>query len=222
MSDEKLPKEHPSYVCVEVARVSGGDFKLFGSDVPHNHKISLRIKPAERSDVPGQTHTSGMASIVELEMSYQQFGRLMSSTNLGAGVPATLRRMDGELVEKPPSADRGEKYKIKAEKKVDEVTDRLDALENEIRDVLDPEEGGYVNKGDRKQLLKKVEKIRTEIESNLPYLLQSLQEQIEKTVAEARSDIDAYTGRAKDFLKQFAEGSEFLDSDTLKGLIGDG
>lgn len=94
MSNEELPEEHPAYGCIEVIRVSGGDSKLFGSKAPHNHRVSLRIREAERSDSDSRAHFP-RDRIVEVEMSYHQFGRLMSAMDRGGGIPCTIRRKEG-------------------------------------------------------------------------------------------------------------------------------
>lgn len=201
-----LPEEHPSYRCVEITRVSGGSSKLFGSKAPHNHRIQLRIRKATRRDnLEGRPHHPKTGEVVEIEMSHHQFGRLLTCMNRGGGIPCTITRLNGEIVEDPPATDREEKYKIRAEDKVEEILEDMDEFEEVFQEALDPTEGGYVGKSTRQKLLKKLRLLRQEVNANLPHLLCSLQEQIEETIQEAQADIDAYMNRSRNAIHGFAK-----------------
>lgn len=101
---------------------------------------------------------------------------------------------------------------------MEEIQDGMEDFERRFREMLDTEEGGYVSKSDKKALLKDLQQLREDVESNLPYLLRSLQEQVEETVREAQADIDEYMDRAKEQVKGVAkkfgvekQANKFLD-----------
>ena len=90
----------PAYGMLSFSRVSGGDPNLFGSSVEHDHKISLVLKRGEVSRDLNSDWYMGNETLFEVEMSYSQFAELISSMNVGDGVPVTIRHVKGE--ETPP------------------------------------------------------------------------------------------------------------------------
>lgn len=48
-SDGRNTTRHPAFGCLSINRVSGGSRNFFGSDVRHDHYISLRLNPCSRN-----------------------------------------------------------------------------------------------------------------------------------------------------------------------------
>lgn len=92
---ERIIQEHPSYGRISLTHPSGGKVEMFGSDIPHNERIALRIDFAyeetaygvpEYRSYPGNKN----GRVLELEMTAYQWAGLVASHS-GSGVPCTLR-----------------------------------------------------------------------------------------------------------------------------------
>lgn len=63
-------------------------------------------------------------------------------------------------------------------------------LANEATKILDG--SGTMTKKDREQLASLISKIRQEVTSNIPFYKEQFDEQMEKTVVESKSEIEAF------------------------------
>lgn len=96
--------EHPSWALIRASRVSGGT-NLFGSDYKHHTYMTLSIQRAERIGTGASSMTMGKNEYLEIAMTEAQFARLIASAGVGTGIPCTLKRHNGELIEEPEDID---------------------------------------------------------------------------------------------------------------------
>ena len=103
---DRTAENHPSFVTVQFSRLSGSK-RFFGSSVTSHSWIRLQIRPATLYHYLGEDSIYATnRSLVEVDLSPAQFAELLTTMNVGSGVPGTLIRFDGKKVEE---ADR---YKV--------------------------------------------------------------------------------------------------------------
>ena len=130
----------------------------------------------------------GEKNIIEIDMSESQWGSFLSSFNT-QGVPCTLHytEKDGHI---PliKTVDKKSQLADEFRKTVHQTMEQMKALVSDANEILDKKS---VNKGDRTELKSKLRLIKQEIESNMPFVMDSFNEQMDKTVAEGKSEVDA-------------------------------
>lgn len=200
-------EEHPSYGVVTVTRVSGGNETCFMSAVPNQNRLSLRVRTARKiRSLSEDRARPTQETIVDVEMTYQQFARMLSSIGLGEGVPCTITRREGELVEPCPAEDKAERYKEDVRVKASKLEKELAALLSDARDTLEGG-GSYLSKSKRQELLDKIRRVNKIANDEIPFILKQLDRAIENTVHEAKSSVSSFANRMMDRLKGAADAA---------------
>lgn len=180
---------HPAFGVAIVTRGSSTGSSLFQSDLLHNHIMTLRIETAERARKLGSDWVHPKKTLVEVDMSLAQWGELVSSVGLGSGTPVTIRHT--ENVKFVPM--------IPHEPRLQQSLDEVDgAVEKMLEKVYDTLEDLQVAIGDKKGVKAVREAMHAHTiavanaKSNTTFAVKTLHEAAEKTVAAARSDIEAH------------------------------
>jgi len=186
----KLIKNHESYGLVKFNRINGFTKKLFGSNINHQNSIVLEISQAENEYHLGKSWNHTRNSIIRVELSNSQFSELITTMNIGNGVPCTIRYKNGKKIEDVPEDDKTDVEKSRDDIKIKskEFIAKIIKEKLEIDDLL------------KKNLLKSYkEKIKglldgiiMEITCNFPFYLDCFNESIDITVTQAKSEIDAF------------------------------
>lgn len=184
---------HPSFALLSFSRTTRGKgVPLFGSSIEHGDTIRMKVKPAkvERSLNHDWIYEDGR-EYLEVEMSYSQFAEAITSMNMGSGVPVTLRYLDGKQIENPEIVNKRLQFE-------EEVRDRMKALSNKMKKLTENAEEilnnkKSINKGDKQIILSQLAMLRQEVHANLPYVMGMFNEQMDKTVMEAKGEIEAFT-----------------------------
>lgn len=190
MKNDKID-QHPSYGLLSFSRVSGSNQTLFGSSIKHDNTIMMRVKPAkvERS-LNTDWYLSAGREYLEVEMSYSQFAEAITSMNMGEGVPVTVRYLNGEEIERPEFKNKRLEFEEEFKERMNELNKKLDKLTFETEDILKNKKS--INKGDRENILNQIAGFRQEMKSNIPFVLTCFNEQMDKTVKEAKGEIEAF------------------------------
>lgn len=104
--------KHPSFANLYIGRSQcSGKQALFGSSIKHHDIINLRISPAFMDrDLNYDRYYAENLPYIEIAMSQSQFAQAITSLNMGAGVPVTLTRLNGEYIEPCPFVDKREQF----------------------------------------------------------------------------------------------------------------
>jgi len=195
LPDDEFEREHPSYGIIRISRTSGGMPRLFGSPLAHHYgTIRLTIGSAKwiHSLHHDRYHGSLSGEHIEIEMSAAQFADMITSLNVGAGTPCTIRNLAGVHIPPPPDhATEAEhirdnfegslgKYTAKAHeyrKKIEELTNKLPAkAKDQIRVALDV--------------------IEHQLGSNVPFVVKQFQEATTKIATAAKAEVEAFVSNA--------------------------
>lgn len=188
-------ERHPSFGMISWSRQHttgmGGGAKLFGSDLRHSNLISLKIYEAERQRDLSRTWYFAHKMVAEVIMSQHQFSEFLCSPNQGDGVPCTIRHTTEQRgIEYPEDAKtEGELHNEEFQERLKTIKQKGKAIRHRI---IEMDKGGAVKKGDFRELAAQVENLIMEISSNVPFITESFDKSMERTVAAGKAEIEAY------------------------------
>jgi hypothetical protein len=204
--------KHESYGMISLTKSqSNRGMNLFGSSIQHTELITLRINRGEIKRDLNRDWYSSRESIVEVQMSHSQFAELITTFNRGEGTPCTLKYVGGQKMEEPQFISKVQQASNEFRNKMVNLTTKLKNMMENTDEILDKK---TVSKGDRDILKNEMRMLMQEIQSNLPFMADQFSEQMDKTVSEAKAEIEA-------FLTNRVEDKSLLDSPTAKMLLGE-
>lgn len=176
---------HPAFALVRASRVSGST-ALFQSDFVHNHYVTLTIIRANMYRDLSNDWVHDRGDLIEINMSEAQWATFVSSLNVGAGTPCTLREYNGEIIPRIPNPKPPEEqFEREVQASTDTAVKELDALKALIKELGLP-------KGKTAQLLDKVFQVRRQFDDSIPFIAGQFSEHMEENVESARTEIHAY------------------------------
>ena len=187
----KNTKKHPSYGMLSFSRCHcGGEKALFGSSILHNNTITLTLREGEVDRHLNSDWYHGKKRLFEVEMSYSQFAELISSMNQGDGIPVTIREVMGERKEDCPFENKRMEFVNEFSQKVKDVQKICNDLINNTKKLFDTKKP--LNKSEKENILAQLETIKREVDSNIPFIADSFNEQMDKTVLEAKGEVESF------------------------------
>ena len=172
-------------------RSYGGERYLFGSSIPHNNVITLTIREGEVDRSLNRDWYLGRRKLIEVAMSESQFAELISSFGQGDGVPCTLREVMGERKEDCPFENKRMQFENEVKEHIEEIHADTEKLIKEVAYLFN--EKKTFNKADKEKVTDLLNKINREIKSNTPFIMSQFNEQMDKTVKEAKGEVEAFT-----------------------------
>lgn len=190
---EEEREEHPSYGMVRFSRCQGNPGRLFGSSLrTHESYVTLSVGSGERIHSSGYDRYFGSmrGEFIEVDLSAAQFAELLTTMNVGAGVPCTIRRFNGKKIENPPETQvEVEKIRTAFKRDMKNLASRCKSDVKAVQEILDKKN---LTKADREEILNKVNRIMMNVESDTPFMLSQFEEATEKVVQHAKAEVDAF------------------------------
>ena len=183
-------QEHPSYGMLSISKYSGhSDF--FGSAIHHEGGISLKIHQAkyERS-LSGDHYYPGSVPLIEVQMSYNQFAEAITAGMNTSGTPCTISYFNGEHIPIAVFQNKRKQFNNEFEHEMKILTEKMDKLTKNTEEILNKK--GTISKGEKDLIKKQIDSLKMEINSNIPFLNTQFNRQIDKTVTEAKSEIEGF------------------------------
>ncbi len=183
---------HPSYGTLLFSRTSsGGKTPLFGSSIQHRDTICMTLHHASIERGLNRDWIHGDKVIAEVEMSYSQFAEAITSMNIGTGVPVTVRwtEKDGKI----PLCDfvsKREQFEDEFKTQRKNATRVSEELIQEVTELFNQK--GTLKKADKEDILRKLNKLKMDIGINTDFIVNQFNEQMDKTVMEAKGEIEAF------------------------------
>lgn len=198
MSDYKKEKtenqtriKHPSYGTLAFNRRTGGATSLFGSSIEHRDTIAMTLYHA---DITRKLHNDsiyGYAKIAEVEMSYSQFAEAITSMGIGTGIPVTIRwtEKDGKI---PPCdfVSKRNQFANEFKEKRKKVMEESQQIINDVAELFEQKKN--LTKADRIMVLDKLWELSQDIGCNLDFIADQFDEQMDRTVMEAKGEVEAF------------------------------
>ncbi len=192
--NRQIKYEHPSYATINLNRVHfQGKSLLFGSSSKSSYAVCLTVTEAYLGHDLGADHIFAQSKRphIEVWMTEEQLGRMLSSMSLGQGVPCTLKELAGKTIpECPPLASEPARIHEEYRAKLDRIRDDLDGHAGRVEAILSKE--GAINKADRKAIAEVFDTLRREMVNNSEFALQQFQESAERVVESSKADINTY------------------------------
>jgi hypothetical protein len=182
---------HPSYGTLAFRRRTGGATPLFRSSIEHRDTIAMTLYHADVNRGLHEDHFYGDKVIAEVEMSYSQFAEAITSMNMGSGVPVTIRwtEKDGKI---PPCdfVSKREQFADEFKEKRKKATNESQQIINDVAELFEQKKN--LTKADRQEILSKLLKLSQDIGCNMDFIADQFNEQMDKTVMEAKGEIEAF------------------------------
>ena len=132
----------------------------------------------------------GKDTIVEVILSKAQFTELITSPNIGDGVPCTIRYADGELKEQPPYIGQNEVFADEVQEEFSKAMEDSDEIVKYAEEILMKK--GTLKVQEKKELLGKIRKLQMNVNSNIPFLHKQFTRAMNKTIGIAKQEIDGF------------------------------
>lgn len=184
---------HPSYGTLLFNRAygGGGETALFGSSIKHRDTITMELYHADITRGLNNDWIHGNKLVTRIEMSYSQFAEAITSFGCGSGVPVTIRytEKDGRMPECDFISKR-EQFTDEFKEKREEVTKESQQLLQDVTDLFSQKKA--LTKADKEAVISKLRKLSMDIGCNLDFIADQFNEQIDKTVMEAKGEIESF------------------------------
>jgi len=187
-----MPKyeKHESYGQASFSRISGGSGRLYGTSIQHSETITLSIKKSEIKRDLCRYWYFAHDEIIEVEMSQSQFAELITSMNMGSGVPCTIRRLNGKKIELPPQENVKDRLVKEFQNDIDRNMEMSLELIKKAQEMLQQKKP--MTKDQKKEFSGILYSIRQELEDNMNFVLKSFNEQMDNSVKEAKGEVEAF------------------------------
>lgn len=199
MSDEKKDESHPSYGMVQFTRTSiggSGKHRMFGTAIKtHYTTIRLNIHRAVRQHDLSSDHFFAREQLIEVELSSAQFAELLTTMNVGMGVPCTIRWMPGEgYVEGPPD-DMTEQERVETGFRQDmkDLSEDLRKYKAQIEKIL---KKPTITKADKEEINTAFMMVEQHVRCNIPFALTQFEKATEKVKTAAKAEVEQFTMHA--------------------------
>lgn len=190
MMKEKEIFRHESYGNLDISRTTGNYASpLFGSDLTHRNTIRMKISLSKLTRNLSNDWYYPYEKLIEIEMSPVQFSEAITNMNTG-GVPCTIRYYDGKQMEECPYRDKAETFKKEFDDTIKETNAVAKQLVNDVYKIFN--EKKTFNKADKEEIMSMLNKLSANLGSNMEFIQDCCQEQVNKTVVEAKGEIESY------------------------------
>lgn len=184
--EKKTVYEHPGFGAVTVSRISG-EATLFQSDFNHQYFIQIAIHEAyiDRHLASDWRHTRG-APLATVWLSEIQWAQMLTSMNVGAGAPCTIRNIGQDyrpMIDDPDTSE--EQFKREHAEELAGLYSRVAELQREITNTKMTQKA-------RKTLYDMAGRLGSVISGKIPFLADRFAEHIEETKETAKAEINAY------------------------------
>lgn len=182
---------HESYGMIGINRYQSTGDVMFASSMKHRNGINLNIYRAEhrRSDSSADWYHA-TEPLICIRLSQSQFAELITTPNVGSGVPCTIEHVGGNKMADPPFRHTAKKHRDEFAAYTQTIADGHGRYMVEAMDIL--KNKSTISKGDRETIISAFELILQDLQSNLPFLHEQFHRQMDKTIVEAKSEIEAF------------------------------
>lgn len=181
---------HPAMAMVSFTRCQGSK-NLFGSSIEQQHFIQLRIKTASvERELSNDWYHSDCRDLIEVSLTPNQFAELLTSMNVGDGVPCTLNEFNGEHFSFPKMESKGSQFKREIRDAVKKTVGHMTTAVKDLENLLD--RAKPLTKAEKAEVIDKIHSLHKLTEDSLPFILNQFQEQMDKSVVEAKAAVDTF------------------------------
>jgi hypothetical protein len=188
----KIINKHPSFGMVGITRRNARGSVMFGSSITHNEVIGITIKNGSVERKLNTEWYYGEGQLIEIELSASQFAEFITTPNCGDGVPCTIRQFNGDVMPKPPYENRKDLFSKEFQNDMNNIKSDLNTTLDIAKNIL---QKPNIGKGDKEELIALFDKFINKVSSSIPFIETKFVEQMDRTVTEAKGEIEAFINR---------------------------
>ena len=174
-------ESHPAFGLMTFTKVNHSTREaLFGSSIEHSHTIMLEVRQASHyRNLSQDAYLSGEL-LLTIKMSPSQFADAITNMNHSNGTPVTVRFLQGDKTQRPepPTENRAETFVLEYKDSIQDTMKMVDDL------ISHPKLPAAARR--------KAERIKSRLSSSTPFLEEQFAKQMERTITEAKAEIQAY------------------------------
>lgn len=212
--DDFTEKNHESYGMAGFYRLtSSHGHPLFGSSIKHRDTICLRIGTANVKRGLSTDWYHKEKDIIEIEMSQSQFADLITSFNMGEGVPVTIKYLNGKRMDDCPYESKEDQHLQEYKEHINTTKSLAASLIYDVKEIFSKKD--RFTKKEKEEFLSLLTRLYNEVKPNEEYMLSSFQEQMDRTKSEAKTEIEAFF---ENRIRSIAQVSLVENNDEIKKL----
>jgi hypothetical protein len=183
-------QKHESFGVIQISRSSAGGkgMNLFDSSIRHSHVINLAICRATKYRQHGRDSVHGGEELIEVTMSPTQFADMITNLNNGSGTPVTIQHIAHKQMEPCPVENTVMLHAEEFKEQMKIFARRLTETQKEAKEIATKK----MSKKDAQEWMHKIDFLTQEIASNIPFFNKCFAEQMDKTVTEAKGEVEAF------------------------------
>ncbi len=202
MSDSTYER-HESYGLIRITRIGGGA-RLFGTAmeiVPNTIRLEIcegavsfetRLLDGVITENHGDGKSPAERSIVVVDMSAAQWAEALTTMGVYPGIPVTIRRREGKMVEPVPDTHRTPLDRIQDEVEAATQESRKGNTANEItRKIRNFLLDTKLSQKDQRYLMGLVSELGDQGSARMEFAVTMVKESTQKLISAARTEIDA-------------------------------
>jgi hypothetical protein len=121
--DEENVIEHESFGQLSFHRIHAGNGKpLYGSALKHSEIIRMTLSQSKQVRSLHETRHYPKEILFEVDLSPQQFAEVITTMNMGGGIPVTIYRMLGKQLKECPHEDERALFTKEFQENLNRVT----------------------------------------------------------------------------------------------------
>ena len=133
----------------------------------------------------------GEDEILEVEMSQSQFAELITSMNVGTGTPCTIKYLRGKgRINEADFINKRQQITNEFKECMNERMSDAKEFYDEVKELFTTKKS--IGKGDREMILRRLANVTQGMESSSKFIFDQFQNQIDKTITEAKGEIEAF------------------------------
>ena len=188
--DNKVFEQHESYGMMSFNRFDGGNGAFFGSSIKPDGGIEMTLKTGEVRHNLNHDWYRGKETIARVRMTGAQFADLITNLNMGEGVPVTLEYVHGKHMSEPPFINKRIQFEENFKQEMKEVSNQMLELTKRTEEILSRAKAP--TKKEKEEILLNIAMLNQKVSSDMPFVHKSFNEQMDKTVKEAKNEIETY------------------------------
>ncbi len=189
MKDLEEEYSHPSFGQISFSRTNGNNTKFYGSELPQDHYVTIRVKNSEIQRALTQDRYYGKGvPLIEIRMTSGQFAEMITSMNYGDGVPCTIETLLGKDVPDLPNQESRKEFVHRAfEERMAMFASTIRERQKKAQEIVKKK---TFSKQDIHDLTMQLDWLTTEVASNIPFFAKCFQETMDEVVYEAKTEIE--------------------------------
>lgn len=220
MKEQRKTYTHDSYGQISLGKSYGGSQFLYGSNIKHENTIRLEISHSEHDRRLNSDRYHKKNRIVEAVLSPTQFSELIMSRDNYEGVPCTLRFTEKKgYIKQPEIKGKVEEFEDEFKEHMLQVTEDMVKYEKRCAEILGAK--GTVKVAEKKEIMKMMSTLVREMRSNVPYIYDCFNGAMDKTILEAKGEVEAFVeNKIRSIGVEHAGGEMIVDQrDPNKKLV---